>query len=72
MYHGYDIDLHRYATQELLPMPDSSDDGSGLLRFGGPHAVWNAVFCDGSVRGLDFDIDPLIHEQQANRHDRRL
>jgi prepilin-type N-terminal cleavage/methylation domain-containing protein len=68
MYAGYSIDLNRFATRELLPFPDGIDDGGGLTRrFGGPHAVWNAVFCDGSVRGLDFEINPMIHEQQANR-----
>ena len=73
MYTGYCIDVNRFASRDLPPLRDSVDNGDGLNRqFGGPHEVWNAVFCDGSTRGLAFEIDPLIHEMQANRNDRRL
>jgi prepilin-type N-terminal cleavage/methylation domain-containing protein len=73
MYTGYCIDLNRFASRDLPPLRDSVDNGDGLNRqFGGPHAVWNAVFCDGSTRGLAFEIDPLIHEMQANRNDSTL
>ncbi len=70
MYAGYSIDLNRYGTKDLVPLQDRQENDSGLtIRFGGPHNIWNAVFCDGSVRRLDFNIDPLIHERQANRRD---
>ncbi|MBC19318.1 MAG: hypothetical protein CMJ74_03520 [Planctomycetaceae bacterium] len=73
MYAGYSIDVNRFASRDLLPLKDSVDNGDGLNRqFGGPHDVWNAVFCDGSTRGLSFDIDPLVHENQANRNDSEL
>ena len=73
MYTGYCIDINRFASRDLLPLRDSVDNGDGLNRhFGGPHEVWNAVFCDGSTRGLSFDIDPLVHEEQANRYDEKL
>lgn len=72
MYTGYCIDINRFASRDLLPLRDSVDNGDGLNRhFGGPHEVWNAVFCDGSTRGLAFDIDPLVHEEQANRYDEK-
>ncbi|MEC7501702.1 MAG: DUF1559 domain-containing protein [Planctomycetota bacterium] len=71
MYAGYCIDINRFASRDLPPLRDSFDNGDGLTRqFGGPHEVWNAVFCDGSTRGISFDIDPLVHEGQANRNDR--
>ena len=73
MYTGYCIDVNRFASRDLLPLRDSVDNGDGLNRqFGGPHEVWNAVFCDGSTRGISFEIDPLLHEGQANRNDRQL
>lgn len=49
-----------------------SQDASGLSRchpqniesyasaFGGPHAVLNMAMCDGSIRGIGFDIEPAI------------
>jgi prepilin-type N-terminal cleavage/methylation domain-containing protein len=73
MYTGYCIDVNRFASRDLPPLRDSVDNGDGLNRqFGGPHAVWNAVFCDGSTRGISFEIDLLLHEGQANRNDRQL
>ena len=73
MYTGYCIDVNRFASRDLPPLRDSVDNGDGLNRqFGGPHEVWNAVFCDGSTRSISFEIDPLLHEGQANRNDRQL
>ncbi len=73
MYTGYCIDINRFASSDLPPLRDSVDNGNGLNRqFGGPHEVWNAVFCDGSTRGISFEIDLLLHERQANRNDREL
>ena len=70
MYAGYAIDLNRYANRDLPPLKDTTPSEGGLtIQFGGPHAVWQAVFCDGSVRGLAFEIDPLVHEYQGNRND---
>jgi hypothetical protein len=27
------------------------------------------AFCDGSVHAVGYDIDPILHRQQANRMD---
>ena len=69
MYNGFSIDLNRYASVELLPVPDHVSDRAPIS-FGGPHpATWTASFCGGSVQYLDFDIDPEVHAQNANRAD---
>jgi len=37
--------------------------------WGSPHAAgFNMVFCDGSVRLLDYDVDLLIHRRHHNRN----
>jgi prepilin-type N-terminal cleavage/methylation domain-containing protein len=38
--------------------------------FGGPHnGGWIALFCDGSVRFLSYEMDPTIHQYFGNRRD---
>ena len=38
--------------------------------FGGAHSGgWQAVFCDGSVRSLSYDMGLLIHRDLGNRQD---
>jgi prepilin-type N-terminal cleavage/methylation domain-containing protein len=55
---------------ELLPARDSDPDNSGAQRFGSPHAgVWQVAFCDGSVHGMSFDIDWMVHRDLGNRQD---
>ncbi len=59
------------------PVPDtpgSSQDGftggNYDWRFGGPRTGgWMAVFCDGSVHFLSYDMEPLIHPKLGNRRD---
>jgi prepilin-type N-terminal cleavage/methylation domain-containing protein len=57
------------------PKPDdyiNPSTGRGEMctaRFGGPHSVFNAVYCDGSVRGLEFEIDLAVLEGYAVRND---
>ncbi len=53
---------------ENLPYKDGPDDHDGS--FGGPHAgVVLMGMCDGSVHGISFDIDPVMHGRLANRKD---
>ncbi|MEM7314516.1 MAG: DUF1559 domain-containing protein [Planctomycetota bacterium] len=70
MYAGYSLDLNRYGRRNLLPLSDNQQAEGLPIRFGSAHSLWHASFCDGSVRGLDFDIDGIIHENNANRADR--
>jgi prepilin-type N-terminal cleavage/methylation domain-containing protein len=56
------------------PMPDAAADESAPTRFdwhfGGPHPTgWMALFCDGSVRYLGFEMSPDLHQNFATRND---
>jgi prepilin-type N-terminal cleavage/methylation domain-containing protein len=56
----------RFAAD--LPEHDSINQQGCLAchDFGSAHrSNWNAVFCDGSVRGLGYDIDFLVHKALA-------
>ena len=76
---GYEWDNHRvtwnpdspWSPEEYQPQQDALIDGApGIFAFGSPHAgSLNMAFCDGSVRQLDYDVDPQVHRQQANRLD---
>jgi prepilin-type N-terminal cleavage/methylation domain-containing protein len=68
-FQGFDWDTHRWATEKWPPLPDTP----GLNRyemFGSAHpGGWHAVFCDGSVRSIPFEIDITVHRRLANRYD---
>ncbi|TWT78336.1 hypothetical protein Pla123a_11270 [Posidoniimonas polymericola] len=57
---------------ECLPLPDyQSDLPEEWGRFGSSHdGIWNAAFCDGSVREMTYDIDWRVHRDAGNRYDR--
>lgn len=77
---GNDTDVFR--TTDLPNNPDVYDakyrptrDTPGLsLRnaFGGPHSVFFMAMCDGSVDGIGFDIEPIIHWRFGNRMDQEV
>jgi prepilin-type processing-associated H-X9-DG protein len=57
-----------------LPLSDSTafanDRQAGA--FGGPHSgIFNAAFCDGSVRSIDFSIDAQTNFLLSAREDRQ-
>ena len=68
-FQGFDWDTHRFATKGWPPLPDTpgffSYQGFGSAHPGG----WNAVFCDGSVRVLSYDLDEQTHRRYASRFD---
>lgn len=68
-YSGFDWDTHRFATDKWFPLPDSP--GVNFYeRFGSAHpATWHALFCDGSVKAISYDVDLTTHKRLANRHD---
>lgn len=76
MYVGADSDIIRWAASydrgDLIPRQDKADfefDES----FGSPHpSGCQFLFCDGSVRLINYDIDAVTHRNHANRHDQRV
>jgi hypothetical protein len=84
MYNGYDKDNLRSTylwprgfeeklSPKYLPRPDTLgtfDKDQFEWAFGGPHPTgWMALFCDGSVRFLPFEMNPIIHQRFGNRLD---
>ena len=68
-YQGFDWDINRWAT-DAWPATQDRPGLDAYQRFGGPHAgVWQAVFCDGSVHVLPFEMENTIHKRLANRFD---
>lgn len=70
MYIGYDPDNIRWTSKFLLP------DRGGMISghsFGGPHpGVCYFAFCDGSVRNLSFQLDPVMFNRLGNRDDKQV
>ena len=51
------------------PRPDTPG-AEFTWSFGGPHSGgWVALFCDGSVHFLPYDISPIIHQRLGSRLD---
>jgi prepilin-type N-terminal cleavage/methylation domain-containing protein len=83
MYNGHDKDNLRSTFVQVLPTgfvggfppaPDHETPNQNVDRyqfaFGGPHSGgWQAVFCDGSVRFISYEMDPMIHRWLGNRRD---
>lgn len=72
---GWNNDNYRVAkpstngTQFFAPWRDKIGVRD-TVRFGGPHQPgFNAVFVDGHVETVAFDIEPQVHADQANRKD---
>jgi prepilin-type N-terminal cleavage/methylation domain-containing protein len=79
MYTGWDKDNLRSTAIAIVgggtvvgypPVPDTPGNAYGEWNFGGPHpGGWVAVFCDGSVHFLSYEMDALIHRDLGNRQD---
>jgi hypothetical protein len=53
----------------LAPKPDTPGIAYKFT-FGSAHpSGWHAVFCDGSVHFISYEIEPLVHEWLGNRLD---
>ena len=65
---GWNEDTIRRTRQP--PMPDHTDDGDGDKRFGSSHPSGiNAVFADGSVRSIGFDVERDVFRKLGTRND---
>ena len=74
LFAGYDYDWHRWGLASAPTILPARDFVSGASpqnnHFGGAHpSTFNMSFCDGSVRSLNYDIDPFTHELLCNRMD---
>jgi len=78
-YCGYEWDVQRRAwnaeletpdqQENLQPRPDTSGYESPYI-FGSAHpGAFHMVFCDGSVRSINYGVDPFVHSYSANRLD---
>jgi prepilin-type N-terminal cleavage/methylation domain-containing protein len=65
----------KYVQADMYDEAQYFNDDQGLFigaqgRWGSAHVgVWQVIFCDNSVRGLAFDIDPIVLYQYCNRDD---
>jgi len=74
-YCGYDDDLYRSTYYDeatgkgYAPMEDESGT-TDAKAFGGPHrGGFNMALCDGSVRAIQYNVDPKVHQRLGNRKD---
>ena len=52
------------------PKPDSFSDNDATKRFGSSHpGRFNALFADGSVRGISYAINPVVFSYLGNKSD---
>ena len=76
---GYEVVAYAGDSPDTLRgghrPPESDATGWDARRqgaFGGPHrGIFNAAFCDGSVRPMDFGISPQTHFLLSAREDRQ-
>jgi prepilin-type N-terminal cleavage/methylation domain-containing protein len=85
---GFNNDLYRGMIGRVFPnglflggpRSDSSAEGEQASRdnthmkaFGSAHpASWHGALCDGSVRGLSYEMDPFVAKRLANRFDGKV
>jgi type II secretory pathway pseudopilin PulG len=80
MYTGWNEDTVRSTAITLLPNgtmvtaasfpPFPDEQAHHTWSFGGPHpGIWQALFCDGSVHSLPYDMEVFIHRDLGNRQD---
>jgi len=72
-YVGHSSDISRWTATAGAPLPPQQDKpGASPLGFGSAHSAgFHMAFCDGSVRKINFNIDPSLHMQLSNRADGR-
>jgi hypothetical protein len=72
-YSGANGDIHCWASSTNPQYSAEGDRGGGSGdwgQFGSAHtATFQMSFCDGSIHRIPYDVDPLVHENLANRKD---
>jgi prepilin-type N-terminal cleavage/methylation domain-containing protein len=70
LYVGFDNDNARSTHPTVFFPPRRDTPGLTLHVFGSAHpANFNIVLCDGSVRGLDYNIDRVVYKRIGNKSD---
>jgi prepilin-type N-terminal cleavage/methylation domain-containing protein len=65
---GWDWDVIRWAS--IQPRPDTHDGGNGAGAFGSSHVgSFNAVFADGAVHRINYNINLTVFDHLGNRAD---
>ena len=68
-YIGPDIDVYRLTSPLFSPLQDTPGNYA-YEQFGSAHSgAFQAVFCDGSVHSLAYDIDPTTFKYLGHRKD---
>ncbi|MGI9455892.1 MAG: DUF1559 domain-containing protein [Aeoliella sp.] len=70
LWQGWDWDVIRWTRRldNYLPQPDTGITEACSVRFGSAHtSVFNAVYCDGSVHALEYEIDSVVWETLGTR-----
>jgi hypothetical protein len=68
-YIGHDRDVVRYGSASYAPQQDRPGVSSDFA-FGSAHAgIFQAVYCDGSVRGIPYEIDLTTLDRLTHRRD---
>lgn len=58
----------RYLPRLDMSGPEELAEHGSI--FGSAHpAGWHVAYCDGHTETMSFDIDPLVHRYNGNRHD---
>jgi prepilin-type N-terminal cleavage/methylation domain-containing protein len=70
MYTGFDNDHYRSTHANYFPPKADSPALAALQVYGSAHpSVFNAVMCDGSVRGISYTIEKQTFQFLGNRYD---
>ncbi len=65
---GFDVNNIRWAGTTFVPTQDTPGVAATAGTFGSTHVDgFGMAFCDGSVRNLNFTIDPVMYGYLANR-----
>ena len=58
------------GVPQVPAVPDTPGAEFSQWNFGGPHpGGWVALFCDGSVQFLNYDMEPKVHQNLGTRND---
>jgi prepilin-type processing-associated H-X9-DG protein len=72
LFTGYCTDNHRFTRVDLVPISDGQSWMANQVhrRFGSAHATsLNFVYCDGSVRSVSYDVEPIVHFRSGHTAD---